>query len=699
MAQLSDPCPASRVTWVADQKGVVPVGSLEWAREKNLLTSVARLPRAERLLALESAFPGDPELRARLAAALDACDRTPGEPEALVETETYTGPQVARDHRQSGPALAEGTTFGPYRILCRLGEGGMGEVWLAEDTRLGRRVALKSLKGDWLNTPNARQTVMGEGRASAGLVHPNIATLFDVFDADGQLLLVMEYVEGRTLSALVAQGAISPSYAMRIIAEIAGAVGYAHDRGIIHCDLKPGNIQIGFDGSAKILDFGLARAAFDASDPNRSITKRMFAGTPPYLAPERVLRGSISAAGDIYSLGVMLYELTSGRRPFDEPEVTGLFLAILFADPPPPSQLVGGLPPGIDGIVARAMARDPRQRYQTAWEFRRDLRGVLELLDTKERLELAQQAKTDVRPAAPDVATTVAVRPVSRLPSLPALVLGLTALLLLLTGMGFVCSVAYNVGLGRTRTFGAESPLAWPYWGLRSLIAPMVLIIAVWILAMNASGLWRLVVTLLGFESRRTPFEAIGRAISTALDGVSTLVLSQLLLAVHVGVLVVFVWRFWPILNALSAYAGFGDLQSPTELLPLRPSNFQAHNGYRQILTMTLLVSSAAWFIMVRRRLARDERDGLGPLIAGLGATLVTAALLVCPFRIIWHNQGERATYGGVPCHLVGSHDNEALLFCPSGPPPWKRVVALDSPALVRHGLFETIFTQDDRQP
>ena len=195
-------------------------------------------------------------------------------------------------------------------------------------------------------------------------------------------------------------------------------------------------------------------------------------------------------------------------------------------------------------------------------------------------------------------------------------------------------------------------------------------------------------------ESRRTPFEAISRAISTALDGVSTLVLSQLLLAVHVGVLVLFVWRFWPILNALSAYAGFGDLQSPTELLPLRPSNFQAHNGYRQILTMTLLVSSAAWFILVRRRLARDERNGLGPLIAGLGATLVTAALLVCPFRIIWHNEGERVTYGGVPCHLVGSRANEALLFCPSGPPPWKRVVALDSPVLVRHGLFEKIFGQ-----
>ena len=273
------------------------MGSLEWAREKNLLTSVARLPRAERLLALETAFPGDPELRARLIAALDACNQTPGEPEALVETETYTGPPVARDNHQSAAALAEGTTFGPYRILRRLGEGGMGEVWLAEDTRLGRRVALKSLKGDWLNTPNARQTVMGEGRASAGLVHPNIATLFDVFDADGRLLLVMEYVEGRTLSALLAQGAISPSYAIRIIAELAGAVGYAHDRGIIHCDLKPGNIQIGFDGAAKILDFGLARAAFDASDPNRSITKRMFAGTPAYLAPERVCEEAFLRVG------------------------------------------------------------------------------------------------------------------------------------------------------------------------------------------------------------------------------------------------------------------------------------------------------------------------------------------------------------------------------------------------------------------
>ena len=219
----------------------------------------------------------------------------------------------------------------------------MGEVWLAEDTRLGRRVALKSLKGDWLNTPNARQTVMGEGRRRPGSFI-RTSRRSSTFSTPTVSCSWSWSTSRAGRSARLSPRAISPSYAMRIIAEIAGAVGYAHDRGIIHCDLKPGNIQIGFDGSAKILDFGLARAAFDASDPNRSITKRMFAGTPAYLAPERVMRGSISAAGDIYSLGVMLYELTSGRRPFDEPEVTGLFLAILFADPPPPSQLVDGLP-------------------------------------------------------------------------------------------------------------------------------------------------------------------------------------------------------------------------------------------------------------------------------------------------------------------------------------------------------------------
>lgn len=112
-----------------------------------------------------------------------------------------------------------------------------------------------------------------------------------------------------------------------------------------------------------------------------------------------------------------------------------------------------------------------------------------------------------------------------------------------------------------------------------------------------------------------------------------------------------------------------------------------------------LLVAGAGWHLLARRRLRRAERDGLAPLVGGLGATLVTAALLACPFRIIWHNQGERALYDGVRCHIVGSNDNDALLFCPSGPPPWKRVVPLDSPALDRHGVIENIFTEDDRRP
>jgi serine/threonine-protein kinase len=251
-----------------------------------------------------------------------------------------------------------GTKIGPYELLAKLGEGGMGDVWKARDTRLDRIVAIKRLR-----VPGA--TIEREARTIAGLNHPHICTLHDV----GSDYLVMEFVDGTALA-----GPMDAADATRIARQIVGALEAAHAKGIIHRDLKPANILLA-DGRAKLLDFGIARSRVGLTPDSTMTSETMVSGTPAYMAPEQAQGGAADARSDIFSFGAVLYEMLSGRRAFDGPSAIATLTAVLRDDPMPLEA-----PPALTRIVKRCLEKSPAHRYQTAAE----LRTALEQLSTTE---------------------------------------------------------------------------------------------------------------------------------------------------------------------------------------------------------------------------------------------------------------------------------------------------------------------------
>jgi tetratricopeptide (TPR) repeat protein/tRNA A-37 threonylcarbamoyl transferase component Bud32 len=276
------------------------------------------------------------------------------------------------------------STVGPYRILERLGAGANGVVYLAEDTRLNRRVALKTLAGtERLDASELRRRLMREARAAARLNHPHIAAVYDVLETDEGVHIVIEYVRGVSLAARLREGPPPPMQVLDIGVQLASALAHAHSLGVIHRDLKPANIVTSADGQVKILDFGLARleevdagsAALSSSDlTSESVIRTV--GTPPYIPPEHLTGAPVDARGDIYSLGVTLFELLTGRRPFEAKDGLRLAEAILTAPTPRPRMLFAEVPADLDAVVYRAMARNPADRYASAADLESDLKRV-----------------------------------------------------------------------------------------------------------------------------------------------------------------------------------------------------------------------------------------------------------------------------------------------------------------------------------
>jgi len=258
-----------------------------------------------------------------------------------------------------------GSAVGPYEIVRQLGAGGMGVVWLAEDTRLQRKVALKTVKGADADTTEGRQRLMREARAAATLNHPNIATVHDVLDVEGQVVVVFEYVEGDTLAARLQHGPMSVAEAVEVAWQLADALAAAHAQGVIHRDLKPSNVVLGADGRAKVLDFGIARLVPAGADMSASVPGTIglgLVGTPGYAAPEQYLSRNVDGRADLYSLGVMLFEMIAGRRPFPGSDAIQLATSVLRDDAPTLTSSGLWVPPPLAQLVERLLEREPARR-------------------------------------------------------------------------------------------------------------------------------------------------------------------------------------------------------------------------------------------------------------------------------------------------------------------------------------------------
>jgi serine/threonine protein kinase len=266
-------------------------------------------------------------------------------------------------------ATPSGRIVGHYRLLERIGAGGMGVVYKAEDTRLGRIVALKFLSSDLPHEGAARRRFLIEAKAAARLDHPNICTVYEVSESpSGDLYIAMAYYEGETLDARIARDRVPAGEAIEIVRQLAHGLAAAHAAGIVHRDIKPANVILTSSGTAKILDFGLAKLT-DAS----MTASRSGAGTAAYMAPEQIRGGEVTAATDIWGLGVLTFELLTGRRPFDGDSMQTLFYAILNDSPPLMRDLAPGAPAELEGVVQKMLMKRPEQRHGTMAELLEEL--------------------------------------------------------------------------------------------------------------------------------------------------------------------------------------------------------------------------------------------------------------------------------------------------------------------------------------
>jgi non-specific serine/threonine protein kinase len=279
-----------------------------------------------------------------------------------------------------------GKTVQHYRIDRRLGAGGMGEVYRAEDIRLGRQVALKFLPHAFKGDPESRARLLTEARAASMLRSPNIAVTYDIGEDSGADFIVMEYVEGELLSQRVAKGPLPLRESVEIGLQVADALEEAHSRGIIHRDIKSANLMRTERGLVKVLDFGLAKfmanRGVDAEVTHQQVTMAgMVLGTVSYMAPEQALGHPVDHRSDIFSLGVVLFELATGRMPFTGGSPTEIIDHILHEVPPAPSRFDAQIPSTYDEVVAHTLEKEPAFRYQSARELRDDLRRIARELD------------------------------------------------------------------------------------------------------------------------------------------------------------------------------------------------------------------------------------------------------------------------------------------------------------------------------
>ncbi len=319
-------------------------------------------PPGERVAFLEQACAGDEGL--------------------LREVKSLLGYEVEADLLFEQPVLATatrklaigGTRFGPYELLDWIGSGGMGEVYRARDTRLGREVAIKVLPEGAADDAGRLRRFEREGRSAAALNHPNIATVYEVGEHEGTRFIAMELVEGQTLKDRLEAGRLSVKELVDFASQIARGLAKAHASGFVHRDLKPGNLMVTSDGLVKILDFGLARRTPHASDVGSGITREgTVLGTVQYMSPEQAAARPHDHRSDQFSFGAILYEMATGRRAFERDTAPQTLAAIIEDEPESLRTLNAEVPAGLSAIVERCLAKDPDRRYASTADLVREL--------------------------------------------------------------------------------------------------------------------------------------------------------------------------------------------------------------------------------------------------------------------------------------------------------------------------------------
>jgi serine/threonine protein kinase/Tfp pilus assembly protein PilF len=339
-----------------------------WEKAKNVIADALRRPASERSAFVREQCPNDPDLGAEIDSIIKGYED---------DTRFLERSPVAEENQIDELAdLKPGTFVGPYIIVDRLGRGGMGQVFLGSDPRLHRKVALKCLVPSRLESEERRHRIILEARAAAGINHPNVATIHDVIEHEGRAFIVMEYVEGENLAARLKRERLTIDLAVSIGRQLASALAAAHASGVVHRDLKPGNVQVLSDNSVKVLDFGVAKEMAVGSAWSTTLPRTPpgygephgVVGTPGYMSPEQLLGREVDDRSDIFSLGIVLHEMTTGRRLFTKSDPLDQMVT-MAKRPPRVDAGDSGVPSQLADVIDKALQIDPADRFQLATEM------------------------------------------------------------------------------------------------------------------------------------------------------------------------------------------------------------------------------------------------------------------------------------------------------------------------------------------
>lgn len=353
---------------------------LRWSRVKQLVADAIACPAAERAAFVAAACAGDDALRGEVEALLAAHDQAG---DVFDRLPPLLAPSDDGDSHAdaAGLRLAAGHRLLHYEIREPIGAGGMGEVYRAHDTRLHRDVALKILPAAFTTDRSRRDRLVTEARAASAVEHPHIAVIHEIGEADGITFIAMELVRGEPLGRLIARGALAPQRALALATEVAEALARSHEIGLVHRDLKPSNVMVTEDDHVKIIDFGVAkpvRALGPAAGapPNAASTATGVVGTPSYMSPEQAQALTVDHRSDIFSFGIMLHEMLTGRTPFRGETPIDTMHAILHAAAPPLPASIGPAAADLQRIIERCLSKNPGHRYQGARDLLADLRSA-----------------------------------------------------------------------------------------------------------------------------------------------------------------------------------------------------------------------------------------------------------------------------------------------------------------------------------
>jgi serine/threonine protein kinase len=570
--------------------------------------------------------------------------------------------------------LELGSRVGPYIVVDRLGVGGMGQVFLGTDPRLERRVALKCLLDSHATGAGLRSSILHEARAAARISSQYVAAVYDVIEHDTRAFIVMEYVDGESLAARLKRGRLTVEQTLAFGRQLVLALAAAHAEDIVHRDLKPGNIQVTRTGSVKVLDFGIAHATRRLSATATTMGMPVdvahaveFAqpGTPPYMSLEQLFGRHVDGRSDIYGLGVVLFEMCTGRRPYDGAEAAEI-AAAQIKGVPRADVISPDIPRSLADLIARAMATDASKRYQTVDEVGQALDEVERILERQRR----PSPRELIRKWLPRIAVGA-----------PVAIAGLWLL-------GFLTSMQFNFVFGRYgefAPFGAESWSDHIQWGLGFAVPIVMVMLMSSLVIVGATRVLRLleVIGPIGRLSHRV--RALAQQVGAALGVNQPNTLAQTLLALGFVTLALFFWAHAGLIRAWSSFFN----SSPIEYLMPMTDSAPERNQFHNELTVATLAFSFGLYTVLAMRKREGLHEGRGAVVM-LGL-LITAMVLLnaLPWRTLNRRDFPRLDSGGAHCYITGTSGDEFLVLCPGSEAPRNRIVR-------KNEIAENVQADDD---